>query len=204
MTQQEIQVEPREQYGKGPARRERLGGRVPGVLYGHKEEPLTFTLDPSDFHKCLRNSGVGRNTVFKVNGLPRGATALIKDLQIHPVRRNVLHVDFLEVRDGDRLVVEVPVRTTGRAAGQVAGGDLQIAMRTIKLDCPAFGIPDEILIDVTPMKLNETVRIGDLPLPNNVKFVESERLAVVAIKESRRSKQLAQTSDGAEEPAGDA
>ena len=108
MEQQVIEVEPRTPGGKGDARKLRSEGKIPGVLYGHKEEPLAFSLKPAVLRKQLRASGMGRNTVFQVKGLGREALALLKDAQIDPVRRDLLHVDLLEVRESDRVVVEVP------------------------------------------------------------------------------------------------
>jgi large subunit ribosomal protein L25 len=196
MAEHEIVVEPREMSGKGPARQLRKSGKVPGILYGHKETPLQFAFDPNEFSKRLRASGRGKNTLFRLKGLDRDAVALIKDLQVHPVRREITHLDFLEVRSEDTVVADVPVRTTGRSAGQVAGGNLQLSMRTVKVRCNAFKIPEEILIDVTPMQLNETFRVGQLELPKGVTSVENERLAIVAIKESRTSRM--QQQDGEE------
>lgn len=197
--EQEIVVERREPGGKGAARQLRSSGRVPGILYGHKEAPLNFSIDPNEFNKRLRASGRGRNTLFKVKGLDRDATALVKDMQIHPVRRELVHLDFLEVRSDDVIVADVPVRTTGRAVGQVQGGSLQLAMRTVKVRCKAFEIPEEIVIDVTPMQLNETFRVGALQLPDGVERVENERLAIVTIRESRASRMMAQDQEGASE-----
>jgi len=197
MAEQEIVVERRDGRGKGPTRQLRAQGKVPGVLYGHKEEPRAFSLDPNEFSKRLRASGRGRNTLFRVKGLDREATVLVKAMQVHPVRREITHLDFLEVRSDDVIVAEVPVRTRGRAAGQVQGGSLQLAMRTVKVRCKAFEIPNEIVIDVAPMQLNETFRVGQLDLPKGVESVESERLAIVTIKESRASRMMAQEQEEA-------
>lgn len=200
MAEQEIVVERRDQSGKGPTRQLRAQGRVPGILYGHKEQPLSFSLDPNEFNKRLRASGRGRNTLFKVKGLEREATVLVKEMQVHPVRREITHLDFLEVRAEDMIVAEVPVRLTGRAAGQVQGGTVQLAMRTVKVRCKAFEIPKELVIDITPMQLNETFRVGKLELPAGVETIESERLAIVTIRESRASR-MASKEEG--EEAGD-
>lgn len=199
MVEQEIVVEGREMSGKGPTRQLRAEGRVPGIMYGHKEQPLSFSVDPNEFNKRVRASGRGRNTLFKVKGLEREATVMVKDIQIHPVRREITHLDFLEVRADDVVVAEVPVRTEGRAAGQVQGGTVQLAMRTVKVRCKAFEIPKEIVIDIRPMQLNETYRVSQLQLPEGVESIESERLAIVAVKESRASR--TSTTEGEEAEA---
>lgn len=202
MSQTEIAVTARQMRGKGAARRLRSAGKVPGVLYGHKEAPFTFEVDPKEFFKSLRSTGYGRNTVFRVKGLDREVTAVVRELQLHPVKRDLLHLDLMEVRESDKIAVEIPVKTKGRAKGMVAGGDLQIAKRSVKALCGPFQIPKEIVLDVTPMDIGDTIRVGDIELPAGANHMESERLAVVAVKESRRSRQAAQAAAEETEAAG--
>ncbi|MEM1024425.1 MAG: 50S ribosomal protein L25 [Myxococcota bacterium] len=191
MSVTEIEVAPRDQLGKGPSRKLRASGRVPGVLYGHKEQPVKFSVDPKVFFQTLRGTGMGKNTIFKVKGLGREATCLIKEMQQDPVRWDLLHLDFLEVRETDQVVVDIPVNVHGRAVGVVAGGSLQRAKRTLRVKCSPFQIPKSVELDVTPMQLGDTVRVGDVELPQGVEPIESARLAIVAVKESRRSRQQA-------------
>lgn len=202
MSQTEIAVTARSERGKGAARRMRAAGRVPGILYGHKEPPRAFAVDPNEFFKRLRATGFGRNTLFKVTGLDREVTALIREMQLHPVRRELVHLDFLEVTDSDQVDVEVPVKTRGRAKGMVAGGDLQVAKRSVRVKCSPLAIPKEIVLDITPLEIGQSIRVQDLPLPDGAEHVEAPRLAVVNIKESRRSRQAAAAA--AAEAEGDA
>jgi len=191
MSVTEIEVAPRDQLGKGPSRRLRATGRIPGVLYGHKEESVNFSVDPHLFFKTLRSTGMGKNTIFKVKGLGREATCLIKEMQQDPLRWDLIHLDLLEVRETDSVTVDIPVNVHGRAAGVVTGGELQRAKRSLRVKCSPFEIPKSVELDVTPMQLGDTIRVGDIELPEGVKPVESERLAVVSVKESRRSRQQA-------------
>src|SRR5688572_13530640 len=141
MQTQDIQVERRTESGKKTARKLRKGGKIPGILYGHKQEPVAFTVDPHEVHKKVRASGAGRNTVFKVSGLGRDVLALLKDSQIDPVKRALLHIDLIEIRESDRVVVEVPVELVGKPAGVVAGGVLQAVRRTIAVETSPLSIP---------------------------------------------------------------
>jgi large subunit ribosomal protein L25 len=191
MTATELQVTRREGLGKGAARKLRATGQVPGIVYGHKEQPTPISLDPKAFFKGLRSSGMGRNTLFHLRGLDRDVTCLVREMQLDPVRRDLRHLDLQEVRDGDEVVAEVPVKTTGRAAGVVAGGDLALTKRTLTIKATPVRIPKEFVIDVTSMGLNATVRVSDVPMPDGVLSIESPRLAVVTVKESRRSRQQA-------------
>ncbi|MGF1509991.1 MAG: 50S ribosomal protein L25 [Myxococcota bacterium] len=196
MNLSEIEVSRRDQMGKGPARRLRARGQVPAVVYGHKEAPVALELDPKNFLKHLRTSGMGRNTLFKLKGLDREPTCLVKDMQFDPVRRDLRHVDLHEVRESDRVLVDIPVRLTGRAVGVIAGGDLSLAKRTLTVRCSPMNIPKQVVLDVSPMGLGATIRVGDVALPENVESVENPRLAVVTVKESRRSRQIAATEGG--------
>ena len=122
MGQQVLEVEQRVGQGKGDARKLRASGKIPGVLYGHKEQPTPLSLDPHQLRKRIRASDLGRNPVLQLSGLDRSVMALIKDTQIDPVRRDLIHVDFFEVRETDRVVVEVPLEFEGKAAGVVRVG----------------------------------------------------------------------------------
>lgn len=187
----EIEVAPREALGKGGSRKLRAEGKVPAVLYGHRENPAALTLDPHLFFKQLRSTGFGRNTLFKLKGLAREVTALVKDMQQDPVRWDLIHLDFVEVRDGDSVVVEVPVKVSGRAAGVIAGGSLAQSKRSMTVRCSPFNIPKSVDLDVTKLQLNDVIRVSDITLPDGAVSTESGRLAVVAVKESRASRQQA-------------
>lgn len=171
MEQQVIQVELRNESGKGAAHRARRAGKIPGVLYGHKQTPVSFVVDPNELKKRVKASGLGRNTVFKVEGLGREVLALLKDAQTHPLRRSLVHIDFVEVRESDRVVVEVPVELDGKPAGVTAGGVLQAVRRTISLQCSPLSIPTKIVADVTGLQLNEALHVNDVKLPEGTKSV---------------------------------
>src|SRR5688572_727139 len=101
MQQHEIHVEPRTGSGKGSARKVRDTGKIPGVLYGHKQAAQSFTIDPIELKKQVKASGMGRNTVFKVSGLGRDVMALLREAQMHPLKRTIIHIDLVEIRDTD-------------------------------------------------------------------------------------------------------
>ncbi|MCB9654849.1 MAG: 50S ribosomal protein L25 [Deltaproteobacteria bacterium] len=186
METQTIQVRERAPDGKRASRKLRHSGSVPGVLYGHKEAPVAFEFDPKDLRKCLRTSGVGRNTVFKVEGLPRGAVlAIIKDSDLDPVRREVTHVDLIEVRDTDRVDVEVPVHLDGKPAGVVEGGVLQAVSRVLPLTCSPLNIPREIRVDVTALRIGHSIHGGDVALPAGVSLAVPPSITLATVKAPR-------------------
>lgn len=182
-----IQLEKRIETGKGAARKSRRLGRVPGILYGHGQEPLLFNVAGHDFDLALERSPYGRNQVFAVAGVDRDVEAIIKDLQVHPVTRTILHVDLIEVRDGDRVTVSVEVKHTGKAAGQSAGGTLQLLKRTVRLICAPSAIPSELIVDVTPLQVGQDVTVGDLPLPEGAAPVGDPKVVVLTVKPPRVS-----------------
>lgn len=188
MDTHQIEVEKRDSRGKGEARKMRAAGRVPGVLYGHKEAPVALSLDPVRLRRQIEHSGKRRNTLFQLTGLDREVLALPKDIQIDPVSRVVLHVDFQEVRDGERVIVEVPISYSGRPEGVVRGGKLEGTRRTVKLDCSPLAIPLEIPLNIQPLQIGDTVRVSDLALPEGVIPAVDPKLTVATVKAPRGQK----------------
>lgn len=183
----EIQLDKRDTRGKGATRKLRKAGKIPGIMYGHGEEPIAFEVDSHGFVLSLEKSPYGRNQVFAVRGIERDVEALIKDLQFHPVSREILHCDLIEVRKDDKVRVEIPVRHKGKAAGQSAGGTLRLLRRSVKIECSPNAIPFEIMLDVTPLGVGEDITVGALPLPEGVVALGDQKVVVLTIKAPRVS-----------------
>lgn len=180
-----IEVEKRQSRGKGAARKMRAAGRIPGILYGHQEVPVSVSLDPRVLERHLTHSGKRRNTLFELAGLDRKVLALTKDLQVDPVEWNLLHIDFFEVREGDRIEVDVPMTYTGRPEGVVKGGKLEGTRRTLRLECSPLDIPAEIRLEITKMQIGDTIRVKDLKLPDGAKPAVDGHLTVATVKAPR-------------------
>jgi large subunit ribosomal protein L25 len=168
MEQQVIEVEHRGPSKKGAARKLRASGKIPGILYGHKEAPVPFAVNPHELRKRIRTSGMGRNTLFTMRGLGRDVMVLLKDTQVDPVRRDLLHVDFIEVREGDMVHVDVPFVFSGKPEGVTAGGELAIVRRTITVSTNPLTIPQSIAVDLTPIQLGQALHASDLKYPDGV------------------------------------
>src|SRR4030095_2218825 len=124
MDSAKVSVQVRTQRGKGSARRARAAGKVPGILYGHKAEPVAVILDPLALVKSLDKERK-RNTVFSLAGAGDGeVTAMIRDVQVHPLSRRLVHVDFIRVSMDEEVKVTVPLILKGTPAGVVNGGNL--------------------------------------------------------------------------------
>lgn len=183
--QQLIEVKPRTPGKKGVSRKMRANGRVPGILYGHKEAPVPFSVDPKKLARLLRDSDLGSNTVLKLEGLPRAALAMVKEQQVHPVRRGLIHLDLIEVREDQQLTVKVPIVFSGRPAGVVAGGNLIYRKRTVKLTCTPDKIPAKIDLDISGLNVLDMVRVKELALPEGTSAGEDPENIVVLIEAGR-------------------
>src|ERR1700722_11590487 len=163
----------REGRGKGPARRTRLTGMVPAVLYGGKKESVSLAVNAKQVARILRSES-GHNTIFTVQ-VAEGSEekAMLKDWQVDPVSGALLHVDLFRIAMDVRMRVMVPVRTFGEPQGvKLQGGVFETVTREVEIECLPGDIPEEYKVDVTDMMIGKQLRAGDLPLdPQKVKLL---------------------------------
>jgi large subunit ribosomal protein L25 len=154
-----IEAELRTEFGKGAARRTRLAGRVPAVIYGHGAETRHLSLPEHELMLALKTP----NALFRLEGLPgRAGLALPKAVQRHPIKGVIEHVDLIEVRRGEKVTVEIAVRVTGDV---FPGGLLDQQLVQIAVEAEATHIPDGIDVDVEGMEIGTAVHARDLALP---------------------------------------
>jgi large subunit ribosomal protein L25 len=154
-----ITAEPRTEFGKGAARRTRRAGRVPAVMYGHGAENRHLSLPEHDLMLALKTP----NVLIRIDGLPgHPGLALPKAVQRDPLKGVIEHVDLIEVRQGEKVTVEIPVRVTGEV---FPGGLLDQQLVQIPVEAEATHIPDGIDVDVEGMEVGTTVHAQDLALP---------------------------------------
>lgn len=167
MEQQTLSVESRQKTGKGVARKLRATGKLPGVLYGMgKSAPVV--VDPRAILRLLMEEG-GRNRVLTLDGQGlAGKHALIKDYQVDPVSRTLVHVDLLEIDINKKIIVTVPLNFTGKSAGVAEGGVMNIISRTIEVKCLPNAIPKHIDVDITALKIGDSIHLDDLRLPEGM------------------------------------
>jgi large subunit ribosomal protein L25 len=180
-----LEVKPREGAGKGAARKLRSQGLVPAVVYGkHLEKPLSIAVDPKSVRQAL-NTPHKLNTLITLKGVGADQQVLFKDYQQDPVSRDILHVDFIAVRDEDQVKVNVPLVLTGRAEGVAEGGLLTQARREIEVFAKPRAIPEKIEVDVSHLKIATALHINDVKLPEGVvvKTNVNYTLAVVSAPE---------------------
>jgi large subunit ribosomal protein L25 len=179
-----IAAQPRTEFGKGPARRERRAGRVPAVMYGHGSEPRHVSLPGHEVLLALRTA----NVLIRLEGLPGGSQlALPKAVQRDPIKGSVEHVDLIMVRRGEKVTVEVPINVTGEAAPD---GLLDQQLVQISVEAEATNIPPGIDVDVDGMAIGASVHAGDLTLPRGVTLAVEPDILVLHVIAAPTAEQL--------------
>jgi len=179
-----IAAEPRTEFGKGPARRERRAGRVPAVLYGHGSEPRHVSLPGHEVLLALRTA----NVLIRLEGLSGGSQlALPKAVQRDAIRGSVEHVDLIMVRRGEKVTVEVPINVTGEVAPD---GLLDQQLVQIPVEAEATNIPPGIQVDVDGMAIGASVHAGDLTLPTGVTLAVEPDVLVLHVIAAPTAEQL--------------
>src|SRR4029077_9223723 len=159
-----VEAAPRESRGKNEARRLRVTGKVPAILYGAKGEALSLAVSAKQVGQILRSAS-GHNTLFQVALGGKEQPAIVKDWQVDPVSGNLLHVDLLRVAMDVRMRVKVPVHTFGEPVGvKVEGGVFEIVTREVEIECLPGEIPTEFRLDVSGLGMNGQLRAGDIPI----------------------------------------
>jgi large subunit ribosomal protein L25 len=198
-----LQAEVRAGRGKGPARRLRAEGKVPGVFYGPGVEPTPLTLSPKELTRALRGER-GRNVVFKLSVDGKDQLAMVKDLTTDPVTQELLHIDLYRILEDKVLEVNVPFRTYGRSVGVVQGGVLNVTRRVLPLRTTPAKIPVSIDVDVTQLGLKDTISVEDIELPEGVECSLNPKLTLVIILEPRKATAAEVEEDAAAAAAADA
>jgi len=179
-----VSVEVRKQTGKGGARKVRASGKVPGVLYGHKAGPVSVTFDEKTLLHSLDKER-RRNTVFTLSvagdGKNEQVTAMIRDAQIDPMSRRLVHVDFLRVDLDKEVHVTVPLILTGKAVGTVNGGNLHQSMHAILVAAKPAAIPTKLEVDVTPLEIGMALHVSDLKLAAGVRALLDPKEAIASV-----------------------
>jgi large subunit ribosomal protein L25 len=188
-----INATPRQQNGKGGARRVRDTGKIPAIAYGKNLAALPLAVSPEQLHQVLASER-GRNSVVEIEVEGKDKfTALLCDYQYHPLSRAFLHADFLQIQLDQEVDVDVALELTGKPAGVVLGGTLRQVFRVLPLRCLPEKIPVKITHDITALGLDGHVQVRDLALPEGVKArLPPERTLVAIVKEKQAPEEEAQ------------
>ena len=176
-----LPAEARERAGKGASRAMRREGRVPAVVYGNKEEPLSIHLEEKALIKMMSN-GHFMNSVVMIDIGGAATRTLPKDVQFHPVTDRPLHVDFLRISEHSQVKVNVPVRFINEegSRGLTRGGVINVVRHELELVCDAASIPDDIVIDLSGYDIGDSIHISNVTLPEGVNSAIDDRDFTIA------------------------
>jgi len=185
---------PRSQVRRGEVKKLRGSGRVPAVIYGRQAKPQNLEVSAKEFEDLIHRS-VSENLLvdLSVESDARAKRlALVQEIQHHPLDGKVLHVDFHEVTENERVVVQVPLETTGEAAGvKNSGGVLEHVVFKLKVRALPKDLPEQIIVDVSHLELGKALHLGDIKAPAGVEILGDKNIPVVAVAMPRTEEEEA-------------
>lgn len=182
MAQVELNVEIREKNGKGVARKLRAAGRLPAVVYGKTLEPTAIVVDPKELEAAIAGEA-GLNTLITLKGTSDldGKVVILKDIDVHAIRRNMISADFHAINLKEKSAFMVPVNLVGTAVGQKEGGSLQLVRNELEVLCLPTAVPQTIDIDVTALEIGDTIHIEEVVAPEGVDLVHDVNFTVLTL-----------------------
>ena len=179
----EVKAVKRAEFGKKAAKAFRREALIPCVIYGGSEE-IAFTVDAKEIKPLIYTPN---SYIVELNFDGKIEKAVMREVQFHPVREQILHIDFYRVQEGKPVAISIPVRLSGTAEGVKIGGKLALSARKLMVKAMVDQLPDEIVVDVTPLQVGQTIFVGDLK-QENVTFVTPATTAVCAVRVTRASR----------------
>src|SRR5450759_1969555 len=171
--------------GKGAARSLRRQGQVPAVIYGHGREPLPLSLNARDLDKMLGHIQA-ESTVIEVTVGGQTSKTLIREIQRHPIKSQILHVDFQALVAGEKVTVNIPIVLNGIPEGvRLEGGVLDQTLRELEIEVDPSDIPDHVELDVTNMVIGDSLHVSDIKLPAGVKVLDDPESSVAVLAAPR-------------------
>ncbi len=181
-----LQARKREALGKGPARRLRINQELPAVVYSYGQETLPIIISPRETSKMLRGP-LRRNVVINLeiaNDSRKSRVVMIKERQIHPIRRELTHIDFIEVDLKKPVMVSIPIKLSGKSESVVLGGKLDHVLQKMKINCLPAAVPEFIDVDISNLPFGST-HCEDIALPSGMTLAEKPRVVILTIKKPR-------------------
>lgn len=175
-----LPAHPRVGAGKSEASRLRREGRIPAVAYGPELESTPLSVDARDLFHAL-NTDAGANAILRLEFDGQTQLALAREIQRHPVRREILHVDFLAVSRNVKVSADIPIRLEGEAPGVAEGGVAEQPMYTLPIQVLPLEMPDEFVVDISDMQIGDVKRVADLDVPEGIDVLEDPERTVVTV-----------------------
>lgn len=178
-----LKAQMRAKTGAGYGRQLRTEGKIPAVIYGKGSDNLLVQMNVKELKGAL-HSGKGRNALFEINFEGSKAagktTVMLRDLQVDPLKGNLLHADFYQVAMGEKIHAQAPVHLVGEASGVKAGGLLQQQIREIAIECLPGDIPEAINLDVSGLEVGHSLTVKDVTVSPNIKILAEEQGVIVS------------------------
>ncbi len=185
---------PRVHVGKKDAKQNRKEGKIPCVIYGGKEQ-IHFTLPELTFNKILFTPEV---FIIELDIDGKTYKTILQDVQYHPVSDKVLHADFLEIIEGKKLIVALPVKFKGIAPGVTKGGKLMVKYRKLRVKGEIEKMPEFIEVDISKLEIGQSVKVRDIDI-EGLKVVDTPNAVIVQVKMARGAKAAAAAAEEGEE-----
>jgi large subunit ribosomal protein L25 len=185
---------PRTQTRRGQVKQLRATGRVPATIYGRQNKPQNVEVNAREIGDLIHHH-VSENLLVDL-AIEKDAQAkrlaLVQEIQRHPIDGKVLHVDFHEVAENEKVTVQVPVETTGEAAGvKNSGGVLEHVLFKLKVRCLPKDLPEQITIDVSALEIGKSIHIGEIVPPQGVEILGDKKISVVSVAAPRAEEEVA-------------
>lgn len=198
----QVKAEVRQAGKKGHARRLRMAGKIPAIIYGAGEESTPVTLEARSFEYMLRKISGNQILDLLIAGTNGETKVLIKEVQRNPIDERILHVDLQHISMTHKVRVKIPIHLTGTALGVKEGGILEHLEREVEVECLASDIPANITLDISHLERGMAIHVRDLPLPENVLIHEAgERLVVTVVGKMKEEEVVAAPAAAEATPA---
>jgi large subunit ribosomal protein L25 len=185
MASAQLSATPRDGTGKGSARSLRAQGQIPAVIYGHGRAPQSLAIDNRELERLLSRISA-ESTVIELSMDGKSARTLIREIQRHPFKRQILHVDFQELVAGEKVTVRIPIVLTGVPEGvRQDGGILDQTMRELEIEVDPANIPNRVEVDVNSLRIGDSVHVRDIALPEGVTLVGEADSTVCVVSAPR-------------------
>jgi large subunit ribosomal protein L25 len=195
-----LKAYPRTQSRRAGAKQLRATGRVPAVIYGRQDKPQNLEVSAKEFGDLIHHA-VSENLLVDLsveNDARAKRLALVQEIQHHPLGRNILHVDFHEVTENEKVTISVPLETVGEAAGvKNSGGVLEHVVFKLKVRALPKDLPEQMIVDVSHLELGKSIHLGDIKPPAGVEILGEKHLAVISVALPRtEEEEAAATAEG--------
>lgn len=211
MEKLELKTKTRTTVGNGPARELRRQGSIPAVLYGPDTESLLLSVPTKALELVTKSANIGQLLLnLTIEGAETATkTAMIRELQVHPVSGNPIHVDFYEVDMDRKIIVSIPIVTVGKSKGVELGGMLQLVRRELEVLCLPNEIPESIKVEVSDLDIGDSLHVDELELGDNIELPSADvNFTVITVlapvaEEEEEEEELEEGEEGAEGAEGE-